>query len=66
VSRSGRLQVGNQTVTFDTVSYDDESTRACAGAYTTLQRPMRLISISLYSSGLADAAAAVAEQYKRL
>ncbi len=65
VNERGGLQVGGQSVTFEPVFYDDESTKErVQELYTRLAtEDSANFMISPYSSGLADAAAAVAEQY---
>lgn len=65
VNDAGGLQIGEQTVTFETVYYDDESTKErVQELYTRLATEDNAdFLISPYSSGLTDAAAVIAEQY---
>jgi branched-chain amino acid transport system substrate-binding protein len=65
---AGGLTIGNQVVKFDTVSYDDESTKdRVQELYTRLATEDNAdFLISPYSSGLADASAVIAEQYGKV
>lgn len=68
VNNAGGIQVGNQLVTFDAVSYDDESTtERVQELYTRLATEDNAdLLISPYSSGLTEAAAVIAEQYGKI
>jgi len=69
VNDAGGFQVGDATmVSFDSVTYDDESTKErVQELYTRLATEDNAdFLISPYSSGLADAAALIAEQYGKV
>jgi branched-chain amino acid transport system substrate-binding protein len=69
VNDSGGLRLGNGTVlTFEAVSYDDESSKErVQELYTKLATEDEAdFLISPYSSGLTDAAAVIAEQYGKI
>jgi branched-chain amino acid transport system substrate-binding protein len=69
VNEAGGVQVGDNTmVTFDTIFYDDESTKErVQELYTRLATEDDAdFLISPYSSGLTDAAAVIAEQYGKI
>lgn len=67
VNKDG-IKVGNKIVKFDVVYYDDESTAdRVQQLYTKLATEDNAdLLISPYSSGLADAAAVIAEQYGKI
>lgn len=67
VNKDG-IKVGNQTVKFQTVFYDDESaTDRVQQLYTKLATDDKVdLMISPYSSGLVDAAAVIAQQYNKI
>jgi branched-chain amino acid transport system substrate-binding protein len=64
----GGFQVGNEMVTFDTVSYDDESSsERVQELYTRLATEDNAdFLISPYSSGLTAASSVIAEQYGKV
>jgi branched-chain amino acid transport system substrate-binding protein len=69
VNDAGGFQVGEATlVNFDSVTYDDESNKdRVQELYTRLATEDNAdFMISPYSSGLADAAAVIAEQYGKI
>jgi branched-chain amino acid transport system substrate-binding protein len=68
LNEQGGFQVGDQMVTFETVSYDDESnSERVQELYTRLATEDEAdFLISPYSSGLTSAAAVIAEQYGRV
>lgn len=68
VNEAGGLQVGDMLVTFEDISYDDESTKErVQELYTRLATEDNAdFLISPYSSGLTDAAAVIAEQYGKV
>jgi branched-chain amino acid transport system substrate-binding protein len=67
VNKDG-IKVGNKIVKFETVNYDDESTAdRVQQLYTKLATEDKVdLMISPYSSGLADAAAVISEQYSKI
>lgn len=67
-NKAGGLKVGNKVIKFETVSYDDESTKdRVQELYTRLATEDNAdFLISPYSSGLTDAAAVIAEQYGKI
>src|SRR5215831_4859445 len=67
VNKDG-IKVGDKVVKFQTVSYDDESTTdRVQQLYTKLATDDKVdLMISPYSSGLADAAAVISEQYGKI
>lgn len=67
VNKDG-IKVGNKIVKFETVTYDDESTAdRVQQLYTKLATEDNVdLMISPYSSGLADAAAVISEQYGKI
>src|SRR5512143_132829 len=67
VNKDG-IKVGDKIVKFQTVSYDDESaTDRVQQLYTKLATEDKVdLMISPYSSGLADAAAVISEQYEKI
>ncbi len=67
VNKDG-IKVGDKTVKFQAVYYDDESTTdRVTQLYTKLATDDKVdLMISPYSSGLVDAAAVVAQQYNKL
>jgi branched-chain amino acid transport system substrate-binding protein len=67
VNKDG-IKVGDKIVKFETVSYDDESTTdRVQQLYTKLATEDKVdLMISPYSSGLADAAAVISEQYGKI
>jgi branched-chain amino acid transport system substrate-binding protein len=67
VNKDG-IKVGDKVVKFETVSYDDESTTdRVQQLYTKLATEDKVdLMISPYSSGLADAAAVISEQYGKI
>ena len=69
INDAGGFQVGESTlVSFDSVTYDDESNKdRVQELYTRLATEDNAdLMISPYSSGLADAAAVIAEQYGKI
>jgi ABC-type branched-subunit amino acid transport system substrate-binding protein len=68
LNAQGGFQVGNEMVTFETVSYDDESnTDRVQELYTRLATEDNAdFLISPYSSGLTAAASVIAEQYGKV
>jgi branched-chain amino acid transport system substrate-binding protein len=62
------IKVGDKIVKFQVISYDDESTTdRVQQLYTKLATQDKVdLMISPYSSGLADAAAVISEQYGRI
>jgi len=67
VNKDG-IKVGDKIVKFETVTYDDESTTdRVQQLYTKLATEDKVdLMISPYSSGLADAAAVISEQYGKI
>ncbi len=67
VNKDG-IKVGDKTVKFQTVFYDDESTTdRVQQLYTKLATDDKVdLMISPYSSGLVDAAAVIAQQYNKI
>lgn len=68
LNEMGGFQVGNEMVTFETVSYDDESNSdRVQELYTRLATEDNAdFLISPYSSGLTSASAVIAEQYGKV
>ncbi|TFH34986.1 MAG: hypothetical protein E4G99_08320 [Anaerolineales bacterium] len=68
VANAGGFQVGNEMITFETISYDDESVNERVQEfYTRLATEDNAdFLISPYSSGLTDASAIIAEQYGKV
>lgn len=68
LSDAGGFQVDNEIVTFDAISYDDESTAdRVQELYTRLATDDNAdFLISPYSSGLTSASAVIAEQYGKI
>jgi ABC-type branched-subunit amino acid transport system substrate-binding protein len=68
LNAQGGFEVGNEMVTFETVSYDDESnTDRVQELYTRLATEDNAdFLISPYSSGLTAAASVIAEQYGKV